>query len=1050
MTTGSDSEIIVQLTADTAQLQTGMDAGTTSVSDASSAMADVVNSAAQAMSSAFTGLTAAIQTAASQISAATAGISASVQATAVETAASSAVIVDAMDASTSAVVDTTETTTAAVVESSSAMASGVESAAASITEAAGVITASVEDSVGVVVQSQAEEMAAIAEEAAAFNAAVQAKIDAMVRLNAAFAGGITSTAGIAEAESALDEAMAVGAITAAEYAGYIDVLNAAELEAATSADIETAAITANTEAKVINARVSGELGTMLGEVLSGNFGRVRRSAGALANQTGLLAKAFTPVGLAVTAAIGAVIAFGVAAVKGAEEQAKFNNALLMTGGAVGVTSGAVQHMASDIGDASGSFAKANEVMLAIVTSGRFTADQMHAVGTAALQMSRLTGESVEKSVDAFVKLQEKPAQAVAALNDKYHFLTASVFDQIEALQQQGDAQGAAKAATEAYASALAQRMQESETQLNGWGKAWHAVGAEASWAWNAMMHLGETDSLDEQIGNISKKLTAEQSKLKVLSSSWGDKGAVLEQTAVVEGLTNQLNELVAARNKDAAAAAAKGQKENQQKQVIDEIAAQDKFNTSLKYTSHLQEEIAEAKKRAEDIHKVDPGSASIKGINFDSSGAVSGGEQWDATVKKLTKEYGENLSGAIRKANAEAKKAARERMNDLEMVRAGTAVNSAERIQADAAVLANATRLYGQNSTQQKAALARMLADEKAYNAAVVKAQQDAAQQQANLAVTNAQGQLAVKRQQIEAAFSLGEMSRQQELAAMQAANEAEYQLEMQAFARELTLLDAKSKATEAVEQKISDLQKKYAAEAAKTATDQQKAMEQSWKKALKPIDNAFQQSIRGMIQGTQTFKKGLDNILLSIVASYAQLGIKTVMDWIASEGAKTSAAAAGAASRATIEDTAATQTKVTDATTGKSQITTAAATGAAKAYQAIVGIPYVGPVLAPIAAGVAFAGIEAFSGMLSSAEGGWERVPADGMMTQLHKNEMVLPATVADHVRNSMGSKGAQSGGGGQIHIHANDARSFKDMLRRNPGALTGAMRQAIRMGHR
>jgi hypothetical protein len=263
------------------------------------------------------------------------------------------------------------------------------------------------------------------------------------------------------------------------------------------------------------------------------------------------------------------------------------------------------------------------------------------------------------------------------------------------------------------------------------------------------------------------------------------------------------------------------------------------------------------------------------------------------------------------------------------MVRAGTAANTAERIRADADVLASATRIYGANSSQQKAALAQLLADEKAYDASVVKEREQGARQQEIIDIDAAQSAMAVKRQQIETAFALGDISRKQELA----------------------------------------------------------------------------------------------------------------------EGAKGAATAEGVASRNAIEATGAAQSKALDAATGKSQITSAAATGAAKAYQAIVGIPYVGPVLAPIAAGVAFAGIEAFSGMISSARGGWERVPFDGAMTELHKDEMVLPAHIANPMRQ-MAQKGGQ-GGGNHYHINAMDMRSFTEAARRNQGGLAKVMKQAARNGH-
>jgi hypothetical protein len=182
------------------------------------------------------------------------------------------------------------------------------------------------------------------------------------------------------------------------------------------------------------------------------------------------------------------------------------------------------------------------------------------------------------------------------------------------------------------------------------------------------------------------------------------------------------------------------------------------------------------------------------------------------------------------------------------------------------------------------------------------------------------------------------------------------------------------------------------------------------------------------------------------VAAEYIQKGIEIVVNHAANEAAKTTATATGTAARGTIEAAAAVQSKVTDAATGKSQITTAAATGAAKAYQAIVGIPYVGPVLAPIAAGVAFAGIEAFSASIASARGGWDRVPFDGAMTELHKDEMVLPKPLADGVRQM--AKDGQ-GGAPQVHLHTTDPRSFKDYLRRNPGAIASAVKLAGRRGH-
>lgn len=84
-----------------------------------------------------------------------------------------------------------------------------------------------------------------------------------------------------------------------------------------------------------------------------------------------------------------------------------------------------------------------------------------------------------------------------------------------------------------------------------------------------------------------------------------------------------------------------------------------------------------------------------------------------------------------------------------------------------------------------------------------------------------------------------------------------------------------------------------------------------------------------------------------------------------------------------------------------------------AAAYQAVVGIPVVGPFLAPAAAAVAYAGTMAFA----SAEGGYDIPAGVNPMTQLHQREMVLPAPLADAVRRMAGDPSA---GGGQAQSPA------------------------------
>ena len=98
--------------------------------------------------------------------------------------------------------------------------------------------------------------------------------------------------------------------------------------------------------------------------------------------------------------------------------------------------------------------------------------------------------------------------------------------------------------------------------------------------------------------------------------------------------------------------------------------------------------------------------------------------------------------------------------------------------------------------------------------------------------------------------------------------------------------------------------------------------------------------------------------------------------------------------------------------------------------------------------------------GVAASAERGWEKVPYDGALTELHKNEMVLPASVAEPIRN-MASGVTQSGGGNNassarapqqivtnIQVSSPDAASVANLLNRNGSALVTALNRQIAMG--
>jgi hypothetical protein len=216
-----------------------------------------------------------------------------------------------------------------------------------------------------------------------------------------------------------------------------------------------------------------------------------------------------------------------------------------------------------------------------------------------------------------------------------------------------------------------------------------------------------------------------------------------------------------------------------------------------------------------------------------------------------------------------------------------------------------------------------------------------------------------------------------------------------------------------------------------------------SWQEMLQPISSAFSSSLSGMITGQENFRQALSNIGNAIVSDFVNMAVKRATNWIAGELTMTSASAAGDAARAASHDAAVVQGQAVSAAVGSASVFGDANKAAAGAFSAVAGIPYVGPILAPAAAVAAFAAVMAYD--VFSAEGGFDIPAGLNPVTQLHEREMVLPASIAEPLRNNL-SGGRGGSGGGDIHIHAVDAASFQRLLTNNKSALAKALRAAHR----
>lgn len=519
----------------------------------------------------------------------------------------------------------------------------------------------------------------------------------------------------------------------------------------------------------LGTRQAQENVVQLGNALSsGDWGSGLRAvaqlgAGAGAGAAGLLA-ILGPLALA-TAAVGGL---AVAYYKGSEEQDRYNKSLILTGNYAGVSAGQLGDMARQVSATVGTTGQAAAVLALLAENGKIAGDSFTGITQAAVSMQEATGKAVSETVAEFVKLADDPVKASAALNEQYHYLTASVYSQIAALGEQGDHAGAVKLATESYADAINERTPKILENLSYWEKGYNAVSKAADY----LKNIGRPD-IGADI-DLARQYLAE--------AQAGNVGIFQNQKEMIELYTNHLNMLEDQRDAEADIAKQEGERAKSQQAAVSAMAKVDALTkSSLTNEQKRAEALKDYKRQLDDIRKVDPKDSrldqsaidkNISNINDKFKDPKAAGTQVDLTgfndakndlaaITDTYKNYQKELDAA-QKAGllSEADYLLRRQAligNQLDQT---TAAYEAEIAALEAAKGKKTTSAAQSIQLDQKIADAR---------AGMVKAQKDADSQLEVLA-TNETGRLAKQKRAISSYVqALGQQQRALELAGQRA-----------------------------------------------------------------------------------------------------------------------------------------------------------------------------------------------------------------------------------------------------------------------------------------
>ncbi|KUQ12975.1 phage tail length tape measure family protein [Klebsiella aerogenes] len=212
-----------------------------------------------------------------------------------------------------------------------------------------------------------------------------------------------------------------------------------------------------------------------------------------------------------TLAAAAVGVLGLAYYKGSQEQGEFYKSLTLTGNLVGKTSGQLADMAARVSvTANSTTGAAASTLNQLVSSGKVAGNSLERVTTAVVEISDATGIATEKLVGDFNDIAADPVAAITKLNDQYHFLTLATYNQIKALQDEGNQQEAARVATDAYANTMQQRANDIHQNLGILESAWDSLGKTAKGAWDAMLNIGREQTLSDKLASLNENIAEAQ------------------------------------------------------------------------------------------------------------------------------------------------------------------------------------------------------------------------------------------------------------------------------------------------------------------------------------------------------------------------------------------------------------------------------------------------------------------------------------------------------------------------------------------------------------
>jgi hypothetical protein len=299
----------------------------------------------------------------------------------------------------------------------------------------------------------------------------------------------------------------------------------------------------------------------------------------------------------------------------------------------------------------------------------------------------------------------------------------------------------------------------------------------------------------------------------------------------------------------------------------------------------------------------------------------------------------------------------------------------------------------------------------------------------------------------IKAAAQRGELDPQAELAALEQLNAEEvaaekakadaiYQINLKALQDKAALYatdpvnlkktqDTITQLAQLHENQLTTITAKGVADRAKLEQQAATQTEQLWKQRIGGVVTSFGQQMQGLINGTATWRQAMQNLFLSIETAAFKAVERMVTNWLAGEISKTAASQGQSALRQGIELVESLFGITTKKTEAAANVGTDVALAGAGGVASMAAAPFPINLTAPAFGASMAAAAGGFGAAAVAAEGGYDIPFGINPLVQAHQQEMILPASIANPVRQMVanyqgqGGAGQGSAGTGDSHLH-------------------------------